>query len=97
MKIKLKASAEKDLLEIYSWYESQRLGLGKSFLIAFEAKLNLIARNPFLFQKFYKNVYRVFLDRFPYQIFYSSQDNLLTVLGVFHFKRSEAYWKQRVK
>jgi len=57
-----------DILDAYSWYESRRVRLGKDFELCLEVGLSQIERDPFIFQKRYKNFRIYFIERFPYGI-----------------------------
>ncbi|RZA01492.1 MAG: type II toxin-antitoxin system RelE/ParE family toxin [Sphingobacteriaceae bacterium] len=78
-------------------YESRRLGLGKDFELCLEAGLNQIKRDPYLFQKRYKNFRIHFIDRFPYGIHYLVDEDIVRVFGIFHTSRNPIAWKIRSK
>ncbi len=40
------ADAEADIKDAYQWYESQRKGLGESFLLCIEEALSRVSRTP---------------------------------------------------
>ena len=44
--LRLRPEAEADLDGAFTWYEEQRAGLGRDFLLAVEAALARIERNP---------------------------------------------------
>ena len=46
--------AANEVLEAALWYNDKRAGLGDDIILSFEASLNTILRNPFLFQVRYK-------------------------------------------
>lgn len=66
----IKPFAELDATEAANWYNDKRDGLGNEFLLALDAKLNAIRRNPSHFQVVYKNIQRALTERFPYGIFF---------------------------
>jgi len=86
-----------DILDAFSWYESRRPGLGKDFELCLEAGLNKIQRDPFLFQKRYRNLRICFVDRFPYGIHYLIEKDTIKVFGIFHTSRNPASWIIRLK
>ena len=45
--ILIRPEAEKDLADVFVWYEDKRQGLGHDFLLRVEAGLHFIARNPY--------------------------------------------------
>ncbi|MFN8275961.1 MAG: type II toxin-antitoxin system RelE/ParE family toxin [Chitinophagales bacterium] len=86
---------EADLKESYLFYEQQRAGLGDDFILAVEAALAEIYRNPMLFAQVYKNMRKVNLKRFPFGVFYVVQNNETIILAVLHLVRAPASWKKR--
>jgi toxin ParE1/3/4 len=46
----IKPFAELDALEAANWYNCKREGLGNEFLLALDARINVIRRNPKYFQ-----------------------------------------------
>jgi len=95
LRLILKPLAENDVAEAAIWYNFQREGLGEEFLLALEAKFNEIQRNPYQFKIIYKNVRRAFPSRFPYGIFFITEDNIVFVLAVVHTSRNPKTWKRR--
>ncbi len=53
-KVIVRAEAEDDLREAFSWYEDKRTGLGYDFLLQVEAGISFINRNPEIHPKEYK-------------------------------------------
>jgi plasmid stabilization system protein ParE len=94
-RIIVKPIAETDATEAANWYNFQREGLGEEFLLALEAKLNEIQRNPNQFTTTYKNVKRAFLKRFPYGLFFIIEGNTIYILAVVHTSRNPKIWQKR--
>ena len=88
--------ANLDILEAFLWYDSLRKGLGNDFELCLEAEINRIIRNPFLFQKQYKKVRIVFIERFPYGIHYIIEKNFIHVIAVFHTSHDPQDWEGRL-
>ncbi len=66
----IKPFAELDAFEAANWYNDKREDLGNEFLLALDAKINAIQRNPSLFQLVIKNIHRGLIERFPYGILF---------------------------
>jgi toxin ParE1/3/4 len=66
----LRQSAEDDVEAAFIWYEEQRPGLGAEFLLAVEAGLAAIQRDPEMYPIVYKRARRCLLRRFPYGLFF---------------------------
>ena len=86
-----------DIEEITLWYEDQREGLSFDFDLCLEVGINEIQRTPSAFQKRYKQVKIRFINRFPFGIHYIVNDEIITIIGVFHTSRSPSNWLKRNK
>ena len=95
LKLILKPLAEIEITEAAIWYNFQRDGLGEEFLLALEAKFNEIKRNPYQFKIIYKNVRRAFPNRFPYGIFFITEETIIYILAIVHTSRNPKIWKKR--
>lgn len=87
--------AEEDLLDAYRWYEQQSKGLGMEFLRSVDACISSIERTPEAYPVVYNNIRRALLRRFPYGLFYVVQENAITILACFHFRRNPRGWQAR--
>ena len=94
-KLIFKPLAEIDIAEAAIWYNFQREGLGEEFLLALEAKFNEIQRNPYQCTIIYNNVRRAFPNRFPFGIFFITEDNVVFILAVVHSSRNPKIRKKR--
>jgi plasmid stabilization system protein ParE len=94
-KLIVKPEAEEDLLLAYEWYEIRRPGLGDDFLMSVEATFERIKRNPNEFILKYKEVRRARLNRFPYIILFTKENELLVVLAVIHDKRDPDFFHNK--
>ncbi len=94
--ILFRPEAEADLEEAFRWYEQQRNGLGREFLLAIDDVLQGVTENPSLHPLVYRNIRRAFSRRFPYGVFYLIDGDLVVVLGVFHASRDPSLWRDRI-
>lgn len=78
---------EDDALVGYTWYQEKAYGLGEEFLRMFYACAGEIPRNPFLYSEIYGEFRRLLLRRFPYAIYFRSEDHEVIVCGLFHCAR----------
>lgn len=88
----IRRRAETQIHEAFIWYEAQRKGLGDDFLLCLESSLNRTQDNPGIFQKKYKNIRMVMISRFPYGIFYFTDNEKIVVIAVFHLSRNPRHW-----
>lgn len=94
-KLIIKPLAELDATEAAKWYNNKRDGLGDEFLLALDAKINNLQRNPTSFQLIYKNIRRALTERFPYGIFYIIENETIYILAIISTSRSSKIWKKR--
>ena len=93
----IRPEAEDDLRQAYGWYEQQRLGLGRDFLLCIEATLGAVQDNALQFPVVHKQVRRALVRRFPCAVFYVITDSTVHVLAVFHCRRHPRSWRQRTQ
>ena len=89
------ADAEADIKDAYQWYETQRKGLGESFLLCIEEALSRVSRTPKIYAVGHKDIRRTLIHRFPFGIFYIEGERKITVLAVLHARRNPQTWKER--
>lgn len=87
--------AEAELAEAIDWYEARRGGLGGQFLLAVDAAVARIARDPEAYPIVHRDVRRVLLRRFPYALYYVVTPDRVTVLACFHGRRDPRRWQRR--
>lgn len=92
----IRRDAEEDLTEAFRWYEERREGLGGEFLLCIDAVLESISRHPSFYSVVHRQVHRALVRRFPYGVFYLTEDNRVVVVAVMHAKRAPSKWKDRV-
>ena len=87
--------AAEDAEEAALWYDKQRKGLGEDFLLAVEAELNSIARNPNQYAIMRGQYRRAVVQRFPFGIFYAIENERIIVFSVWHYKRKPFGWLRK--
>ena len=88
--------AEWDIAEAYAWYEARGVGLGERFLVALDARIALIHRQPLLFARVHEEYRRALIRRFPYAVFFDCSEVAVTVYAVFHTSRDPGKWRERL-
>ena len=81
--------------EASAWYEGQREGLGKEFLVAVGEALETIAKHPDFGIVVHHRLRRANVRRFPYGVFYLVEGARIVVVGVLHGRRAFRVWKSR--
>jgi plasmid stabilization system protein ParE len=91
------SAAEADSDNGYFWYESKRIGLGRAFLVAVDASIQSICRNPESYPIIYKTYRRAIVRRFPYAIFYEVTATEIIVYAVFDCRQAPERWRERLQ
>ena len=87
--------AAEDAGEAALWYNKQRHGLGEDFLLAVEAELNSITRNPNQYAIMRGCYRRAVVQRFPFGIFYAVENDKVIVFAIWHYKRKPFAWRRK--
>ena len=69
-KIIVRDEAQKEIAEIFEWYESKEPGLGHYFILCLDASLEQLARNPGVYRIIKHEYRRFFVRKFPIGVFY---------------------------
>jgi plasmid stabilization system protein ParE len=88
LRVVFRSSANAQVVQAQAWYEHKRLGLGAEFARSLESAISRVARNPFAAPVVHQEVRRVLLKRFPYSVFYTTQDDHLIVLSCLHTRQN---------
>jgi len=88
-------AAEIELYDTALYYESQRRGLGRTFVQAIERAMDEIRENPMASPRVHGVVRSKRVQRFPYSIMYSAEDGDLRILAIANHKRRPLYWLRR--
>jgi toxin ParE1/3/4 len=91
--------SQQDLKEGFAWYEEKRIGLGIDFMLAIEATIRAIERNPFAYAQAptdIPNIRRAVVFKFSYLIFYTIIQQSVVILSVVSSKQDAAIWKLRI-
>ncbi|NGF55886.1 type II toxin-antitoxin system RelE/ParE family toxin [Parapedobacter sp. SGR-10] len=92
----VKSLAENDIREILEWYINQSEYLPKKFLLELDSGFDTITKNPEYFQKRYNQIRVLFLNKFPYGLYYTIEEDIVFVHAVLHNKRNPLTGIKRV-
>jgi plasmid stabilization system protein ParE len=84
-----------ELNEAYSWYESQKPGLGDEFLDCVDETVNRISQMPESYAVAYRDIRRAIVRRFPYAVYYRIVSSRVIVTAIFHGRRDPKSWQTR--
>lgn len=91
----LRAEAEAEIAEAADWYNREKPGLGVGFVLAVNATIEAVQRNPFQYQVIWRQFRRAGVARFPYGLIYRASERDITVVACFHGRRNPSVWKKR--
>ena len=87
--------AESEFHEDIDYYEGCELGLGYDFSIEVLATIQNIVNYPTAWPVIEEDVRRCLVNRFPYGVVYSLEQDEIFILAVMHLRRHPDYWKNR--
>ena len=79
--------AAAELEAAITWYERRQEGLGLEFLDRVESSVHSITRNSEMYPIVYGNFRRCVIRQFPFSIFYTVEDESVTVHSLFNDRR----------
>jgi len=82
VRIRIFDSAKLDLVDGFSFYEAQASGVGQYFLDSLYSDIDSLALYAGIHRKKSKNFHWMLSKRFPYAIYYTVADNLVSVHAV---------------
>ena len=86
-----------DLRVASRWYEERRRGLGATFEQAIDAALMRMQRVPLSFPAVDESFRRAIVKRFPYDIYFSFDDQRVLVVLVIHTARDPKVILERLR
>jgi plasmid stabilization system protein ParE len=95
-RIKIEPEAHQDIQEAIDWYNHQQPGLGRRFHTEVKVSFKKLKIHPF-FQVRYDNVHCFILNKFPYMVHYTidEENKIIIVRAVFGTSRDPQIWKGR--
>jgi plasmid stabilization system protein ParE len=89
--------AATDIKAAYRWYEAQRSGLGREFVMAVEAATSRVQRTLEHFRLSIDPFHRSLLRRFPFETFFEFDDERVVIHLVFHASQDPQKWRERLR
>jgi toxin ParE1/3/4 len=87
--------ADLEVVQSADWYDSEKPGLGASFLDEIDAALRRISATPDAFGTLTRDIRMHLLHHFPYGIVYRVEADRILVIAVMHLHREPHYWEHR--
>jgi toxin ParE1/3/4 len=94
MIVEVSDAARADVAQIADYYEQQRPGLGREFVVEFNEVLDRIGRYPHGWTKVSRRSRRCLFKRFDYGAFYRFRGDIAVVFAVWHLMRRPG-WRAR--
>ena len=96
MIVEISSDAEEDLLDGYWFYDRQSTGLGDYFRSCLIADIESLAYYGGIHEIEY-GFHRALSKRFPYCIYYSIENDVITVVAVLDARRDPLWIKRRLE
>lgn len=90
--VEFQPAAESEIQDAFTWYETQRTGLGAEFLRAIATARDQLARNADRYPVTRDTFRWVKLRRFPYALHFDFDAGSVRVHACLHFRQSPARW-----
>lgn len=96
MRIRILQPAERELLDVINYYNSERPGLGIEFAREIRLTINRIKAHPYAWTKIDPAFRRCPTNRFPYSVIYQITRQEIIIIAFMHHKRRPQYWRKRL-
>lgn len=97
MKIRILASARRDLQEGYRFYEDQEPGLGDYFISSTRADIEGLRISAEVHAIQHKDYHRLLCRVFPFAVYYTKTGDNVTVYAIIDCRRDPAWIRRRLK
>jgi plasmid stabilization system protein ParE len=91
----LSPEADRKFAEAAAWYERQA-SRGEAFIERVQDALDRIGQMPELHATVYRNIRRIRVRDFPYNLYYRVLADRVEEIAVFHHRRDPKAWQSRV-
>ena len=95
MHVDFHPAALQEVEDAQAWYEERSLLAASAFLREFSIAVQRIQQTPHRYPVADAGTRRIFLDRFPFTIYYRVKLDALDIVAVAHQKRRPGYWSGR--
>lgn len=87
--------AQRDVESAHRWYEARQRGLGLEFEACVEQAFARILSDPESYDSSYRDLRRLPVIRFPYQVYFVVHGSRVIIVGVLHGRRSTSRVRRR--
>jgi ParE toxin of type II toxin-antitoxin system, parDE len=96
MNAKFLAPAQVEVAEIITYYNQQRAGLGREFVLELKQTLTRIRNYPMAWSPLSSRVRRCRVNRFPYSVIYEVRSDALIIAAIQHHNKEPNSWRNRM-
>jgi plasmid stabilization system protein ParE len=87
--------ADRELNDAADYYDSESPGLGTLFLDQVDVGYQRILENPRVAAEIDSAIRRLVLAKFPFNLIYEIDGDVILILAVAHQRRRPHYWRER--
>ena len=88
--------AEQEFYDSQDYYEEQQTNLGERFEKEIHSTLNRIQKFPNMYVKIRKDVRKCVVNKFPFNLLYSVEEDHILIIAIAHHHRKPDYWVERL-
>ena len=88
--------ARQEFFQAIDYYDSREAGLGYDFANEVYLSLKLVVSHPQAWPVIKEGIRRALINRFPYGILYSIDNDHIFVIAVMHLHQEPDYWQYRI-
>ena len=96
MKIQFLELAQKELDDVFEYYEYQQADLGYRFVQEVYNTIELIRTYPLGWSSVSEKSRRCLVKTFPYGVIYQKRENIILIVAIANLHRKPNYWVKRV-
>ncbi|HHO65048.1 MAG TPA: type II toxin-antitoxin system RelE/ParE family toxin [Epsilonproteobacteria bacterium] len=89
-------AAEKELDDIFAYYEFQQKDLGYRFVEEVKNSIELIVSYPDAWTKSSASTRRCLVKTFPYGVIYQKRDHVILIVAIASLYKEPEYWVSRL-
>ena len=89
-------AAEDEMIKASVFYEAASNGLGNDFLEDVQQAIDRLCVYPLSGEVVAPGLRKMMLHRFPFNVMYSLETNVILVIAIAHHGRQPGYWQTRV-